>query len=168
MTNQYEVTWKIHLSWFLEKMLATREIALRIIRCAILPFALWWALQLAGRDSFFLLFCTVAICQSIYDTFCNLFQRIKDIKAQYRNKVIFYETENWIQKVVFQEDDIVLTEGNVTVRFTYSNIANIRDKGNKVWITFHDKTVIRLYKDAFIDSDWEACKSKLRTSCFYA
>lgn len=47
------------------------------------------------------------------------------------------------------------------MRFDYSDIINIWEKGNKIWLDASNKAVLRLYRDAFVESDWDECKGRL-------
>jgi len=59
---------------------------------------------------------------------------------------------------MFGDENISLKEVSHVVTCNYSDIIDITEKGNKIWIKLSNKTVIRLFKDAFIDCTWEECK----------
>lgn len=149
--NEYKITWKVYRSWGLENA----------FKGAQLLFAIFWvvlALLILVLDissggwffyHYFFLFC-------IYRAF---FRWMVRTNAQYRALAKQRNGADWLRKISFEEDTIRLEDGNVSVVYDYSDIVEIKEKGNKVWLNASDKAVIRLYKDCFIDSTWEECKS---------
>ena len=90
----------------------------------------------------------------------NAFLRIFLVSAmQYRRMAQTYGTENWTRTILFGEEKITLSEGTMSADFEYGDILRIREKGNNIWLTMKNRTVIRLYKDAFADSSWEDCRA---------
>ena len=81
--------------------------------------------------------------------------------AQYKRMSKIYGEENWTRTIEFGEDCISLSEGTISAKYQYKDIMSIREKGNKIWLTARNRTVLRLYKDAFVDGTWEECKSLL-------
>ena len=52
-------------------------------------------------------------------------------------------------------------EGTISAAFEYKDIMSICEKDNSVWLNARNRTVIRIYKDAFVDGTWDECKSLL-------
>ena len=156
--NEYQVTWKRYRSWAAENMVKGARLVMMIIWCvfALLCLALMMIDNLAFRSLYFLL-----AALGIYRAF---FRNFVIARSQYRRLAQNYGKENWTRRIAFEDDGITLTEGNLSFRYDYSDIINIREKGNKIWLDASNKTVLRLYRDAFVKSDWDECKSRLCNS----
>lgn len=154
--NEYQVTWKQYRSWVAENMVKGARLVMMIIWCLLAILCL--ALAVLAGSVTRRLYVVLAVF-SIYRAFFRIFIITRN---QYRLLAKSYGGENWTRRIAFEEDDIILTEGNLTVRYDYSDIVGIREKGNKIRLDAADKTVLRLYRDAFVESDWEECKRKLQ------
>ncbi|MDE6531816.1 MAG: hypothetical protein K2K96_13760 [Lachnospiraceae bacterium] len=64
-----------------------------------------------------------------------------------------------VRTILFEDDCITISEEDVLViKYPYSDIVGIRERGDKIWLDMQDKSVIRLYQSAFVDTDWDKCK----------
>ncbi len=77
---------------------------------------------------------------------------------QYRNLCINHKGADWERTICFEDKKIKVEDGIVTVDYLFSDIENIKEKGNKIWLHMNNKTVVRLYKDCFTQGNWELCK----------
>ena len=153
--NEYRVTWKVYRSWACENMLKGPRLVMAVIWCLMaVGFIVLGIVNDLNLD--ILCFWMAVFC--IYRAFFRVFVLAK---GQYRMLAKTYGGENWTRRIAFEEDGISLTEGNASVRYAYSDIVNIREKGNKIWLDAANKTVLRLYRDAFVESGWEECRHKL-------
>lgn len=154
--NEYQVTWKLYRSWAAENMAKGTQLVMMVIWCVIALLCL--VLAIAAESGFKSLFFVLAAF-GIYRAF---FRILVIAKSQYRRLALSYGKENWTRRIAFEDDGITLSEGKASFHYDFSDIVNVREKGNRIWLDASDKTVLRLYKDAFVESGWEECKSRLR------
>lgn len=128
------------------------NLVMTVIWCVLM---LWCLFLVSAMGS--LLFGILALF-CIYRAFFRIFVIAR---VQYRRLAQLNGGENWVRRIAFEEDGIILTEGDSSYHVAYSEIVNIREKGNKIWLDAANKTVLRLYKDAFVESDWEECRQHL-------
>lgn len=154
--NEFKVTWKLYRSWAMENMAKGSRLVMMIIWCVYTLICL--VFMTIDNSAFRSLYFFMAAF-GIYRAF---FRNFVIARSQYRRLAQNYGEENWTRRIVFEDNGITLTEGNFSLRYDYSNIINIREKGNKIWLEASNKTVLRLYRDAFVESDWDECKSRLK------
>lgn len=150
--NEYRVTWKKYMEWWLEsKVKPPRSII--AIMWIVLGFV-WIGIGISLEFGTVLCFFMVFFC------FYRVAPRdILVLNRQYKSMAKSFGQEEWLRTIVFEEEQIIVLEGNVTMSFKYSDISEVKEKDNKVWLMLKDKKVIRMYKDSFADSNWEECRS---------
>lgn len=153
--NEYQVTWERYRSWVADNMVKGARLVMMVIWCVIALLCL--VLGLTAESGFKSLFFVLAVF-GIYRAFFRIFVIAK---SQYRRLALSYGKENWTRRIVFEDDGITLSEGKASFHYDYSDIINIREKGNEIRLDASDKTVLRLYRDAFVESSWEECKTRL-------
>lgn len=154
--NEYKVTWKLYKSWVTENMLKGPRLVMMIIWCVFALASL--AMVYVSWPKLHLFYLALALF-CIYRAF---FHNFVVSKAQYRRMAQAYGTQDWVRRITFEEDGISLTEGNFSYKYAYTVIKEIREKGNKIWLFAANKTVLRLYRDAFVEgSSWEECKVRI-------
>lgn len=153
MKNQYVVTPELYKSWCLESMFRGRRLA----------FSIFWIVML--------IFCSVCAILSkhilfvIYALFCAyqvIFRIFLVAKINYKNLVKTYGQVNWTRTIEFFEGKIYLEEGNIKMDLLYSNIVKTIEKDDNMAIYFNNKTLIRVYKNAFVDGSFEQCKELVK------
>lgn len=157
MVNEYQMTWKIYRSWLAASMRKGPRLVLTILFCVMAAGFVFLGI-LMGMPLRILYFFLTVIC--IYRAFFRVFWMGK---GQYRRLSQINGQQNWTRTVTFEESIISVRDGNYSFQYAYPDIIGIREKGNLVCLDAANKTVIRLYKDAFIDSDWEECKEMLKS-----
>ncbi|MCH5274898.1 MAG: hypothetical protein J1E65_03590 [Lachnospiraceae bacterium] len=128
----------------------------------------WCLLALMILMAYFLLR-YISIIYTLFFLFCLYRAFLRNLvvaRVQYRRLATTYGEENWVRTITFNEDGIELSEGKMTAGYAYSDIVEIREKQNKIWLIAGNKTVIRLYRDTFINTDWETCKDLLQKRAF--
>lgn len=154
--NEYQVTWERYRSWVIEKKTKGAGPVMMIIWCVFAVICL--VLTVSEASSFSLVYLWLAVF-GIYRAFFRTFVLAK---KQYRQLARSYGRENWTRRIAFEDDGISLTdEEKVSLRYAYSDIVKVREKGNMICLDASDRSVLRLYKDAFVESDWEDCKARL-------
>lgn len=154
--NEYKVTWKLYRSWATENMLKGSRLVMMIIwcvfalACLILGIVFWPE---------FRLFYLVMALFGIYRAFLRIYVVSR---AQYRRMAQAYGMHDWVRRIAFEEDGISLTEGNFSYKYTYADIKEVCEKENKIWLYAANKTVLRLYREAFVEgTNWEECKARI-------
>lgn len=149
--NKYEVNWKRYLSWGIQSMFNGTKLLFTVFWC-LMSICFLFSCIFSG----FFLFYFIFFCFSFYRAFLRNFILIK---AQYKNLVKMHKSENWDRTISFEKETIIIQEGNVqTLSLSYQDITSIQEKDNLVKIKFHTQKILRLYKDCFIQGDWESCK----------
>lgn len=159
MVNQYRVTRKLFRSWAWEN---------NIKGFRLVMMCMWCLIALMILIAMFLLR-YISIIYTLFFLFCLYRAFLRNLvvaRVQYRRLATTYGEENWVRTITFNEDGIELSEGKMTARYAYSDIVEIREKQNKIWLIAGNKTVIRLYRDAFINTDWDTCKDLLQKRAF--
>lgn len=156
--NEYNVTWKKYLEWWLESkgkpprsIIAIMWIVLGFVSAGI---------GIVCGFGFFL--CLVLVLFCIYRAAPR---DLLVLNRQYKSMAKSFGQKEWLRTIVFEEEEITVLEGNITMNFKYSDISGVKEKDNKVWLMLRDKRVIRMYKDSFKDSNWEECSSLIKRKC---
>lgn len=153
--NEYRVTKKVYLSWVAEGMFKGTRLVMTIVWCV---FALCMGVMAA--ISYLQGFCILMMLFGIYRAFGRIFVISN---RQYKLLAEMYGAEEgWLRTITFEEEEIVLSEGRTTVKYAYKDIIEVQEKDNKIWLKAVDKTVIRMYKDCFVEGTWEECKQLLQ------
>lgn len=162
MKNEYKITKQLVMSWAKEYHLQGKAmIVLFILYCLIglCGLHLLILLTIFGGDWLQWFFAVWISLLSVYKLF---FSRFVSWHSRYQTMAKTYGVTEWIRTTEFTDDEIILTENNASLlKFKYENIKRIKEKGNVVFIYLNDNMMLRLYKDAFTEGDWEACKQKI-------
>lgn len=153
MTNTYQITRKKYLSWGMENNFKGARLVLLILWCV---FAILFGILDFIAEGF--IFYKLMIIFCLYRAF---FRNIVIADAQYRRLTKVFHADNWTRTITFGKEDILFVEGTSKISFLYTDISNIYEKENKIRIDFSNKTVIRLYRDAFSDCTWEECRRRI-------
>ena len=103
----------------------------------------------------FLIFLGICISYSPYFVLSNRFQ---GLSAR-------YGVTEWVRSTEFKDDEIILSDHTLIIKFEYEDIKEIKEKNNVIIIFFHKNRnrAIRLYKDTFVEGSWEECKNKINS-----
>lgn len=157
MKNQYKVTKKLIRQWMTENMYKGVQLGLNIGWAVFGVLCILLLITDADTMTDYLLYgALLALC--LYMAVLRIFPITS---VQYKQMAKVYGEENWTRTIDFGEDCITLSEGTISASFQYKDIMSIREKGNKIWLKARNRTVLRLYKDAFIDGTWEECRELL-------
>lgn len=149
MRNEYIVTWKVYKSWLWENKMKPPRLVFTII---------WGLFGLAMTALFVLSLSPLYLLMLIFCIYRLFFRDTLVAMRQYGIMAKTYGQKDWLRTIVFDREQITLQEGQVSVNYAYADISEVREQENKVWLIFRNKAVIRMYKDCFVDSDWEACR----------
>lgn len=148
--NEYRVTWKMFGSWLLENKMKPPKLFFTIM------WAVFGLVVIGMAVAFRFAPYSVIALLCFYRAF---FRDILVARRQYAAMAKSYGQRDWLRTITFDEDRIILLEGNISVNYKYSDLSEIKEKDNKVWLILKDDKVIRMYKDCFVNSDWEKCRS---------
>ncbi len=157
MKNEYKVTKPLLRRWMTENMYKGVQLGLNIgwaffgVLCTVLLIV-----DAETVTDYIIYGALLALC--LYMAVLRIFPLTA---VQYKRMAKTYGEENWLRTIDFGEDCITLSEGTISAKYQYKDIMQIREKGNAVWLTARNRTVLRLYKDAFVDSSWEECEALL-------
>ncbi len=158
MKNQYKVTKKLLRQWLTENMYKGFQLGLNIGWAVLGVFSTGLLIFACESISDYVMFgAIIALC--VYMVWLRIYPITS---VQYRRMAKVYGEENWLRTYDFGEDCITLSEGTISARYSYSDIMSIREKGGRIWLTARNRTVLRLYEDAFIGGTWEDCKALLK------
>ena len=158
MKNQYKVNKDLIMSWAEERVIhGTANKVLFALWCIVgaLGIGILVAQFTRGGDVTDLYFAIFMIVLSLYKL--TISHRVVWMR-RYKFLVRSYGVEEWIRTVEFTLDDIVVTDHTSVCKIRYKDIVKIKEKGNFVLLLVHPNMAIRLYKDAFVEGDWEKCK----------
>ena len=157
MKNQYKVTKKLLRLWMTENMYKGVQLGLNIGWAVFGVLCILLLITDAETMTDYLIYGAL-LALSLYMAVLRIFPITS---AQYKQMAKVYGEENWTRTIDFGEDCITLSEGTISASFQYKDIMSIREKGNKIWLKARNRTVLRLYKDAFVDGTWEECRELL-------
>lgn len=147
MKNEYEVTQKLFLMWTTENMFSGVRLKC-LIFWSILAVAMCILCIIFGWNVCFILMLAYCLYRGFLRSFVIAI-------GQYRNLAKLYGTENWVRTVAFGDENICVYDGNVSAEYSYDDITSIKEKDNKIWLYTNKQSVIRLYKNAFKDCNYQ-------------
>lgn len=153
MKNEYRVTWKLWKSWAAESLKKGPRLTLAVI-WALLAAAFVILAFFDGNVLFSLLMAAFCVYRAVFRQFLAA-------KQQYAQMAKIYGCENWLRTITISESGILISEGTATLRYALADVVRIREKGDNVALDMRGKTVVRLYKSAFTEGSWEACRALL-------
>lgn len=157
MKNEYKVTKKLLRRWMTENMYKGVQLGMNIgwavlgALCVVLMI-----FNAADVTDYVIYGALLVLC--VYMAVLRIFPLTA---VQYRRMAKIYGEENWTRTITFGDENITLSEGTISAAFEYKDIMSIREKDNSVWLNARNRTVLRLYKDAFVDGSWDECKELL-------
>jgi hypothetical protein len=159
MKNEYVIDWPLLKKWTNEGHHTGIRLAFYIFWCVMLVvFVAFAALCiLAGQYSYAFFFVLFAFI-SFYRAFL---WNIMMAKQQYRRLVQTYGNDSWVRTICFEDDEIVIQEEKTEIKYLYSDVLKIVEKGEKIDLILPAKAMIRLYRSKFVDCSWEECKAKI-------
>ena len=150
MKNEYRITWNLYKSWVTANMFKGKSLFFRIFWCLLLVLMIVFGI----------------ISLNIYDVkeisiYFFLLSLLCLYNAFLRHILLAKKTYRKLSET-YGKDNILLTDNNVSIKYKYSDIVDIKENGNEIFIIFNNKSFIRLYKSAFIGCDWSECKKFLK------
>ena len=164
MKNEYKITKELIQLW-------AKEYHLRGARNKI-SFAIWfllglfcvaaWIIAIAVQLTWAIIVLALYIALIVYKL---AFSRFVVWNRRYKVLARSYGVSEWMRSHEFNDEGITITDHTSVAVWKYENINDFTEKGNVVMIYLNDNYAIRLYKDAFVEGSWEACKALLTEKC---
>lgn len=148
--NEYRITRDLFKTWLWENKKKPPGSVITVM---------WIALGVAATVMGVVFWYPFYFVFTVFALYRAFFRDILAAGRQYETMSKSYGQKDWLRTITFEEENIIVVEGNISVNYKYSDISEIREKDNKVWLHLKEKKVIRLYKDCFADAGWEECRS---------
>lgn len=147
--NKYTLTKNIFMEWGKENAFSGKHKAFAVYWVMI---AIVW-IAIAGAFKMWIGWLAALFC-----VYRGCVRWMVVTNGQYKILSKQHGGENWTRRILFQPDNIQVMDGNVAVQYKYTDITNIKEKGNYIKLVANNGTVIRMYENGFVDSTWEECK----------
>ncbi len=98
----------------------------------------------------------------IFAVFCAYRAFLRNMllaSRQFKAMGAHFKKKEWVRTILFEDDHIKISDEDFQVKYDYSDIVDIKECGNQIYLDMQDKSVIRLYQSAFLDTDWNRCKA---------
>lgn len=160
MKNQYLVTWELYRSWMFDGNVRRerRRLYLVIAWCILFIVCLFM-----GAVCLFMGIGPYEIPFFIFAVFCAYRAFLRNrlfASRQFKLMGERLKKKEWVRTILFEDDQITISEEDfLVIKYSYSDIVDIRECGNNIYLDMQDKSVIRLYQQAFVDTDWNRCKA---------
>ncbi len=127
MKNEYCVTWNLYKSWVTANMFKGKSLFFRIFWCFLLVLMIVFgiiSLNIGDVKAISIYFFLLSLL-CLYNAFLR---HILLAKKTYRKLSETYGKENWTRSILFENDNILLTDNNVSIKYKYSDIVDIKEK----------------------------------------
>ena len=160
MPPKVRITKEEIVSWQKKIPQTGANIVLFILWVMIGLIGLYLLIILAQIGGTWIRWFTAVYCifASVYGVF---FRRFVVAVKRYKVLANTYGVPEWTRTIEFAEEEIILTDHTSTSRFQYKNIKKITEKDNFTILFMNDHLVLPLYKDTFVDGNWETCKERI-------
>ena len=159
MRNEYIIDWPLLKKWTNESQHSGVRLVFFIVWCVLLVGSLVIGIIsiIANMYSNAFYFALIALF-SFYRAFL---WNIMIAKQQYKRFAQTYGKNSWVRTINFEDNEIIIKEEKTETKYNYSDILEIVEKAERIYLKLQDKYVIRLYKSKFVDCTWEDCKTKI-------
>ncbi len=159
MRNEYTIDWPLLKKWANESRYTGVRLYFFIGWCVFLAFLIAFAILtiLANMTSYTYYFILLAV----FSFFRAFLWNTIIAKQQYKRLTRFYGKNSWVRTICFEENEIIVKDEKTETKYNYSDILEIVEKDENIYLKLQAKTVIRLYKSKFVDCTWEDCKTKI-------
>lgn len=160
MRNEYTIDWPLLKKWTNESHHSGIRLVFFIGWCVFLIGSLVLTIFLVVSNMYSDAFYFLLI--ALFSFYRAFIWNMMIAKQQYKRYAQTYGKNSWVRTISFEENEIIIKEEKAEAKYNYSDIVNIVEKDDRIYLHLRAKTVIRLYKSKFIDCTWEECKDKIR------
>lgn len=159
MRNEYIIDWPLLKKWTNESHYSGIRLVFFIVWCVLLVGELGFLVFSIASDmyTYAFYFAVIALFSFYRAFFCNIIIA----KQQYKRYAQTYGKNSWVRTISFEDNGIIIKEEKTETKYNYSDILEILENDENIYLKLQTKTVIRLYKSKFIDCTWEECKEKI-------
>ena len=160
MKNEYKITKEEMVSWAKKMPLRGINIVLIILWgiVGLIGISLFVVLAQNGGKWISWLFAVYCVFASIFKIF---FERFIAASNRYKMLSKTFGVPEWTRTIEFTEEEIILTDHTSLTRFQYHNVKEIIEKESLILLVMNNRLVLPLYKNAFVESNWETCKERI-------
>ena len=159
MRNEYIVDWQLLKKWTNESRYSGIRLVFFIVWCVLFAGSLvFTVLSIATNMNTNAFYFILIALFSFYRAFL---WNIMIAKQQYKRFAQTYGKNSWVRIISFEDNEIIIKEEKAETRYNYSDILEIVEKDEKIYLKLQAKTIIRLYKSKFVDCTWKECKEKI-------
>lgn len=161
MKNEYKITKDLIRSWAREYHLhGAANIVLFVFWCVAGVIGILGTIfSIARHADWTVVYLNALIV--VIAVFKLFVQRFLAWSKRYKVFSTTYGVTEWMRTIEFLDDEVILTDHTSVSKFKYANIQTIKEKNNAVLILMNHNMALRLYKDAFVEGSWEACKQMI-------
>ncbi len=159
MKNEYIVDWQLLKKWTNESRFSGIRLFFFVSWCVLVTvFIVFIVLFIVANMYDYIYYFVLFAILSFYYAF---FQNTIIAKKQYKRLVQIYGKSSWVRTISFEENEIVVKEEKAETKYNYSDILEIVEKDERIYLKLQAKAVLRLYKSKFVDCSWDDCKKRI-------
>jgi len=151
--NEYRVTKSLYLRWTFEGMFQKVKLIILGVFLLIIAGLIYFGLK-DGVNPFLLLIAALCLYWVFVKSPLATLRKYKMLQKKYGAK-------SWMRTVEFTDEVIRLSEGTAEAELDYAELQDIWEKKDRILLVFDGLMVVRLYRDAFVDTDWESCRAHI-------
>ena len=159
MRNEYIIDWPLLKKWTNESHHSGIRLALYIVWCILLVGSLVFAILSIVANMYTNAFYFILI--ALFSFYRAFLWNIMIAKQQYKRFAQTYGKNSWVRTINFEDNEIIIKEEKTETKYNYSDILEIVEKDERIYLKLQAKAVIRLYKSKFVDCSWEECRAKI-------
>ena len=159
MKNEYTVDWELLKKWTNESRHTGFRLFFYIVWCVWLVVSILFIVLSIGVGMYDFVICFVFT--ALFSFYRAFIWNTTIAKQQYKRLAQTYGKNSWVRTIYFEDNEIVVKEEKTEIKYNYSDILKIVEKGENIHLLLPGKTIIRLYQSKFIDCNWEDCKRKI-------
>lgn len=152
--NKYTLSKQRFMEWGKENAFSGKR----------LPFAIYWFLFAIGLTVFACITKEwVALVLALFCLYRACIHWLVVTNNQYNILAKHHGRADWTRRILFQPESIQVIDTDASVEYRYGDITEIKENGNYVKLLANNGTVIRLYTDMFVETNWQECKKFILT-----
>ena len=164
MRNEYTIDWPLLKKWTNESHYSGMRLIFFILWCALLIGSIVFVVLSIVANMYF--YGLIYILIALFSFYRAFLWNIMIAKQQYKRLAQIYGKTSWVRTISFEDDGIVIKEEKTETKYNYSDILDIVEKDERIYLKLQAKTVMRLYKSKFVDCTWKECKVKILRNIF--
>lgn len=150
LVNEYTVNRKLVRQWLFENMTEGRKFKFLLLwSCLAVLSAV--GMVLSGFSPFY-------IFALLYCVYMAILRDLIFAGKQYADSKKANGGPEWMRTVTINEEEIVIREPSVEVKYLVADVSRVTEKGDKIRLIFKNGKAVRMYLSAFTKGNWETGK----------